>query len=290
MQKELFTEYIDQAKRGRNEWWRYLLGFIIILTCWTGAYILGDLITGSWADFHSATHSGILDGVHWYICRYLYKGHLGMLGMLASILLVVRLLHQRSMRSVFTIKDRADWKLLFLGFGFSFFFVITMRVVDHFCAATRSGFGVDLAQLAGRASTAMVGTIIGATAEEVLNRGYILQGLGLLTRNWLVLASTSGMLFMMGHVPMVGFGNYLFLLSSFEIGFFLAIATLKSNGLEFAIGMHIGHNLAGNLFLWSTRCSLVCWAIFFPICAMIIYFAAFRRTATTRAETATSQG
>jgi membrane protease YdiL (CAAX protease family) len=129
--------------------------------------------------------------------------------------------------------------------------------------------------------------MICAVAEELLFRGYILQGLGLLTQNRILLAIVNGLLFMWIHVTTVGW-DYIPLLKIFEIGFFFTIITLKSNGLELAIGMHVAHNLVASSFHCNTPCEhLVHWEIWLPICAVIMYVVLFDGKTISHPETAT---
>jgi uncharacterized protein len=286
----MFTEFIDLARLGRNQWWRYLLGWMVILTGWVGGYFVGKLILSAWAEVDFIADSAMFKLVYWYIYSFIYHVNLGMLAMLVFILVVVRVLHQRPIRSIVTANAHLDWKRLTQGFGLYFLLLIAASVVEYLCAPSSLRFRINLPQLSGTASTALVGIITTATAEELFFRGYMLQGLGLLTRNRMVLASISGFLFMAAHAPLEESSNRLFLLSCFEMGFFLTIITLKSNGLELAIGMHIAHNLAADLIHWSTQYQPVYWTILFPLGAMIMYLLVFRRKAITYPETATSPG
>jgi len=150
--------------------------------------------------------------------------------------------------------------------------------VDYNKLFSDQQFGIRLPRAADTLLTIPLQIVISATAEEMLFRGYLLQGLGLLTRNRVVLALIAGLIFMGAHMADPAIAS-LFLV--FEVGFFLAIITLKSNGLELAIGMHIAHNLAARLINYSTLYQPIYLPIFFPISAVIMYLVLSRRNPAT---------
>jgi membrane protease YdiL (CAAX protease family) len=187
-----------------------------------------------------------------------------------------------------TTGDRLNRSYLIQGFGLYLFILTAAALVDYFSSYPNPLSRIHLPPLSGMDFTMPVGIIVSATAQELLFRGYILQGLGLLTRNRILLALVVGFLFMMGHVTNAG-STFNVLLLDFEGGFFLTITTLKSNGLELAIGIHVAHNLLAGLMYWSARYEPVYLTILFPICAVIMYLVIFRRKAIAYRESATSE-
>jgi len=88
-----------------------------------------------------------------------------------------------------------------------------------------------------------------SAAEELLFRGYLMQGIGLaLRRGWAALAVTS-LVFAavhLGNPELARFGRG-FLVYYAGIGLLLGLATLLDDGLEVAIGAHVANNLWGAL-------------------------------------------
>jgi membrane protease YdiL (CAAX protease family) len=160
-------------------------------------------------------------------------------------------------------------------------------LVDYAYLYPNMYFGTVLPLSLGAALMMPVGIIINAVAEELLFRGYILQGLGLLTQNRILLAIINGLLFMWIHVTSMGW-DYTLLSQIFEIGFFCSIITLKSNGLELAIGMHAANNLVIRSFHCNTPCEpVVHWEIWLPVIAMIMYVILFGRKPVSDSKSAT---
>ncbi len=92
---------------------------------------------------------------------------------------------------------------------------------------------------------ALIFTSIQTSAEEILFRGYFLQGMGRLTRNRWILSILSGIIFAVPHFfnPEMEIDFLLLALFYFSFGFFLGWITLRSQSLELALGVHAANNL-----------------------------------------------
>lgn len=96
------------------------------------------------------------------------------------------------------------------------------------------------------ALSAIVSIPIQAIFEETFYRGYIMQGIALLTRDKTLLALATAALFTLSHLanpdPRVnGFDLYILQIMSF--GVFFAILTLLDGGIELAVGYHAANSL-----------------------------------------------
>jgi membrane protease YdiL (CAAX protease family) len=235
--------------------------------------VMGKLMLRAWAYGHSAS-----DPMYWLIVDRSFQN----IALLFSLFLVVWILHRRPFRSLFAAGDHISWKHLIQGFAICFLVFSFTLLADYFVSFSNPQFGIRLPRPADTLLTIPLQIVIFATAEEMLFRGYILQALGLLTRNRVVLALIAGLIFMGAHMADPAIAS-LFLV--FEVGFFLAIITLKSNGLELAIGMHIAHNLAARLINYSTLYQPIYLPILFPICAVVMYLIIFHRNRVAHLET-----
>jgi len=85
---------------------------------------------------------------------------------------------------------------------------------------------------------------IQASLEELVFRGYLMQGFSLLTKKpWIPLLVTSIIFSLMHYWNGTGNVALAIVISTFIIGFMLGIIALGDNGIETAIGIHIGNNL-----------------------------------------------
>ena len=93
--------------------------------------------------------------------------------------------------------------------------------------------------------------------EEYFFRGYLMQGLGIVTKNrWFPLIFTS-VVFGMLHIanPEVSKLGYGILWYYVGTGFFLGIITLMDEGLELALGFHAANNLITALLV-TANCTV----------------------------------
>ena len=93
---------------------------------------------------------------------------------------------------------------------------------------------------------ALVLTPIQAGFEEVLFRGYVMQGLSLLTRNRIVLALVTSVLFTLPHLlnpEPEAYGFAIYILALMSAGLVFAALTLLDGGIELAVGYHAINNL-----------------------------------------------
>jgi membrane protease YdiL (CAAX protease family) len=82
-------------------------------------------------------------------------------------------------------------------------------------------------------------------AEELLIRGYIMQGLGLFTRRAWIPVLASSLIFTLLHLsnPEAQTDTLLSLGSYLTAGLLFAMVAVKDNRLELAIGMHVANNV-----------------------------------------------
>lgn len=287
------TAFLDQAKLGRNQWWTYLLGLSVLVASAGSGPPIREIVSKAWSDLFFSAYSALF----WYTSYIIHNLALGKLASLLCLIAVIRLVHRRSFLSLITTRDRVRWNLLIRGFGLYFLLFSAAMLIDNF-VSSKDQFRLYLPAVAGREElsglplaihisntarhmTEPIRIIVSSTTEELFFRGYILQGLGLLTRNRVILALLVAFVFMVSHLS----GQELHPLLVFEVGIFLTIVTLKSNGLELAIGMHIAHNLAGTLIAYGIGYKAVYLNILFPICAVIMYFIMFRHKVIEDPET-----
>ena len=100
--------------------------------------------------------------------------------------------------------------------------------------------------------------------EEYLFRGYFMQQIGIIARNrWMPLVMTSLMFGLMHsanpEVAEMGFGVMIFYIGT---GLLLGIMTLMDDGMELALGFHLGNNLMAALLITSDFSALQTDAVF----------------------------
>ncbi|WP_020395893.1 CPBP family intramembrane glutamic endopeptidase [Thiolinea disciformis] len=241
--------HLELAKLGKNDWWRYVLGILIIGVMWqvVGGIPVIALAIHLMADndpntnFIEATarFEGISPLVSYIAISCMF------IGMLGGIYLVVKFLHCRQFVTLITASKRINWRRYFQGLGVYFALMLIMSIGSYLFNPTDFKFNLNLSAFLMFLPFVLVLTPLQASVEELLFRGYLLQGVGVLIKNKLIVAIASGILFMALHLknPEVKINFILMPLTYFTMGFIFALITLRDNGLELAMGAHSANNL-----------------------------------------------
>ncbi len=242
------TKFLDLARLGKNDWWRYLLSAVVILFIWVFSSVLLELVLvgislSNNGSLHIDPNTNQIAGVDplWTVTILL----LSFLPLLVSLLLSVRFIHKRPATSLITPRLKIDWKRIAIGFvGFGLLLVLAC-MVESFLYPGRYQFTFKPLDTLKFAPIILLLIPFQAASEELLFRGYIMQGIGLLTRRAWIPVVVSSLIFMLMHISnpeakvdtLLALGNYL------ALALLFALVTIKDNQLELAIGMHIVNNV-----------------------------------------------
>jgi uncharacterized protein len=234
----VMNQFIELARQGKNDWWRYLFGLVLIGIVSFGVVMIGKML--------------IIRAVYWSLVSHLTYDMLRFaltLGVLASgligIFFAIRFMHARSFISLITPQTSINWKNIIKSFGIYFVLLAVTTFLDCLVNPSISEFRLNLGRFLIFAPAALILIPLNTTAQEVLFRGYLLQWIALATRNRTALVIASGVLFMLPHLgdPELAAGFWIMAIYYFLVGAFLTAITLKSNSLEMAIGIHASQNL-----------------------------------------------
>ncbi len=259
--------FLDLAREGKNRWWRYLLSVILIFVLWQ---IVGGIPVAI------AYFTFAINDPFWYYIVLSFT----FVCFLAGILLSVRFIHQRPIKSLITPYPTVRRSRLVQGFVWWFILNIATTLVDYILHPATYSISFDAARWLLFAVFVLILTPIQTSTEELFFRGYLVQGFGLLTRNRLVLSLLSGVLFAIPHFlnPEMQNGFWLMALYYFSFGFFLAWITLRDNGLELALGIHASNNIFAALVVNYKDSALNTPSIFFtntldPVTGLVYLYA-----------------
>jgi hypothetical protein len=253
-------KYLDLARQGKYTWRRYVLAVAFILFMWQ---ILGAipsvflLISGMINDqIHTITDAITLPGVNPLVSFVALM--LGSVAFLLGLTLAMRFIHGRPLRTLITPARSISWGRLLAGFGLWFLLIGLTSILEALFYPGRYSLTFRVEQFIPYAILALVLIPIQTSAEELFFRGYILQGVGLRSRNIWLLSAISGFLFMAPHFlnPEASSNYYLMGIYYFSMGAFLAYITLREGQLELALGVHAANNLFSVLIANYTVSSL----------------------------------
>jgi len=276
------TSFLDNSRLGKGSAWHYLAGVLLILFIWL---IAGSLITAllilmlAVLRGFGAEDITRLAADPWALGQtpYFLVLSSSFIIMFLGIWLTVHLVHRRSLRSVVTAERAIDWERVGTGF-LAWLVLITMgSIVEYLLWPGTFSWNFDPRAFIPFAFLAILLIPIQTSSEELFFRGYLVQAGSLASRNGVLLAVGSGVLFALPHIanPEVAVNFTVVLLSYFVLGAFLAWISIRDGTLELALGVHAANNLFAALVVTFPDSVLPTPAIFFtthfdPVFSLIV--------------------
>ena len=242
--------FIKQVFKGEHNFWRYLLGSLIVIIASTiGQFPL--LIAMVWKVMQEGG-SG-LDSINEESMYTMFDPNLFLFLILISfavafvgLFFVVKYLHKQTMTSIATSRPKLDWKRIWFTFIFWGALSSGLVLLDYFYLSPENyEFNFEMKRFAILLVIAVVLIPIQTSLEEYVFRGYLMQGFGALAKNkWFPLLMTS-VIFGGLHIanPEVGKLGYSIMIFYIGTGLFWGIMTLMDEGIELALGFHAANNL-----------------------------------------------
>ena len=297
------NEFLDLARQGKNDWPRYVLSLAVILTSWLFVGSLAFLVfvgpqMGPYLNQRVESGAALPGGSE--VEQFLatvdpLATYLGLSAtfvfLVLGILVAVKLIHQRPFLTLITTRASFDWRRAGQGFVWWFGLSLAAAAVEALLYPGRYQLTFNFRSFFIFLPFVLILTPIQTTAEELLFRGYLMQGVGLLVRRWLLPAILTSLLFgvLHGGNPELSTGGPLLLAVYFGSGLLAALLTLRDNRLELAIGYHAANNVFGALVANYAVSALPTPAVFtimqndviygllsFVIMAVIFYVGVFR--------------
>lgn len=236
--------FLDNARQGKNNWWRYLLTSI---TTWIGSFILLLLMLIPFIILTPPTDMDINpDKVTEGITPLLFIVTLGIYYTLSFLIFYgfSRFIHHKKILNMINTVNRFNWKRMLKGAGLWSLIMGVAILLDVLLNPSSVKLSLDLPFLTLLILSLIIFSIQ-ASFEEIFFRGYLMQGIGLLTRKPVLPLFFTSVIFAIGH-----FWNGENMATSltavfnmFIFGMVLGIITLGENSLETAIGAHIANNI-----------------------------------------------
>ncbi|MDF2448789.1 MAG: family intrarane metalloprotease protein [Bacteroidota bacterium] len=260
---------------GKNDFWRYLFGIVAAFLGYLSFQLIMMIPLLSSALSNGVTMAEItrnpnllfnpeVVGVNKSLLLALMMGMF--VFTLLFLWLAIRFVQQKSLRSIITGFERIRWSRYF----FSFFLWGTLIVLLTVGTYLVSPQDIELRFNAGPFFTlvfvALIFIPIQTATEELIFRGYLMQGLALLFKNGIIPLIITSILFGLMHASnpeakahglMIMMPYYIF------FGAFLAVLTLLDEGSELALGIHCANNLFSSLLVTSKNSVLQTDAIFY---------------------------
>lgn len=245
--------FIEQASMPGNKFWKYITGSLLLIL----ASVMGQipLLIGIKV---TAARKGVPAPVFQdEILRFmdlnlsLFLLLLTSVFALVAIILILKDLHHQKLKDIVTARKKTDWNRIAFAFIVWGIFSAGSVVLFYYLEPENYLLQFDLVRFLILFFIAIFLIPIQTTVEELVFRGYLMQGFGLLAKNkWFPLLLTS-LIFGGMHIfnPEVEKLGYIVLLHYIGTGLFFGIMTLMDDGAELAIGLHAANNLVAALLV-----------------------------------------
>ncbi len=253
--------YIQQVFKGKNDPWMFLITFIVTAGLFI-ANLIFFLFFGGEIDVMEEQKKlmELIPSKNFWLAMNL----LPFAFLLGLLFLLVKFLHQRSILSLTTSRMKIDWKRVF----FSFLLIVVITVVSfalsYYSDPSQVVWQFDPVKFAILLVISLLLFPLQIGLEEYLFRGYMMQHIGVFVKNrWFPLILTS-VLFGVFHGanPEVAEMGWIIMVFYIGTGLLLGIMTLMDEGLELALGFHLGNNLMAAILVTSSWSALQTDALF----------------------------
>ena len=280
--------YIEQAYKGKNEWYHWLFTIVIVFFGWQ---LLGalPLTMAGWAKSNNAIQfaeftkdnfmtAGLDKNFLLFLILFMF-----LVGLI-FLFIGVKYIHQRSFTSLITSRTKVDWKRFFYGFFIWGILAVVITYNSILLAPENFIWNFNATPFFTLVAISFIFIPFQTGFEELLFRGYFMQGIGILAKNrWVPLVVTSlvfGLLH--GTNPEVAKLGQITMVFYIGTGLLFGIVTLMDEGTEIALGLHAVNNITAAFFVttdWTvfqtdalyidTSEPSVSWEMFVPV--FIVY-------------------
>ncbi len=251
------NRYLAQANQGQNHFWRYLVTTISMI--WAAIFVQVGLLLLAFLlhrtmDFESLP-----------LMTMLVVAMVPFPFSLAALWAGLRLLHRRPLISLINPSGRIAWKRVIWSAAIWFVLAGLSDLILSWINPQNYVWTFEPANYLPFFILALLLIPIQTTTEEMIFRGYLAQWLSRYNRRiWIPLVIPS-LVFMLLHglnPEVLTYGAWLTLPFYFGIGLLLGWITLRSEGLELAIGLHAANNLYAALVVTFPSSALPSPALF----------------------------
>lgn len=166
---------------------------------------------------------------------------------------IVEKFHNQKFITIITSRRKIDWKRVFFSFFVWAFISVSLILATYFYDSSEIVLQFNLIPFLILMAVTLILMPIQTSTEELIFRGYLMQGFYNLAKNkWFPLVMTS-VIFGTMHImnPEVEKIGYIILVYYIGTGLFLGVLTLMDEGTELALGFHAANNIIASLLITS---------------------------------------
>ncbi|MDR1738558.1 MAG: CPBP family intramembrane metalloprotease [Candidatus Symbiothrix sp.] len=266
-------KFLERTFETQNQFWKYL---VVVLGGFLGGQFLGAIPLSIVVAVHTFRNGGIAAGLDpsnpTDLSAFGLSSNAGLALMLLpfvfSLILIVfliRQLHRRSFADTVNGGRKIRFKRIAMGAYVWGILLGLYLVIDYMMFPETYHFQLDWTTFIPLIFIALLLIPIQTTTEELIFRGYLSQGVGVLTNNrWLALI-VPGVLFALMHCmnPEVReFGFWISMTQYLFFGLLFGAIAIFDDGIELTLGMHAVNNVFLSLFVTHDASALQTNAVF----------------------------
>ena len=248
-------DYLKQTYKVLHDWWRYLVGVIVIFVAWQIVgmipllVFLGiEMVNGAALTTDISAMAELL-GNNLFLFLMLISFAVGLVGVIISS----KYLHKQSFTHLTTARKKIDWSRFWFIFIVWGIFSVGSTILSYYFSTDDYVYALNVKPFVILCAIVVVLIPLQTSFEEYLFRGYLMQGLAVTFKNrWLPLIITSvGFGLLHGLNPEVDKLGPIMMVFYIGTGLVLGIMTLMDDGLELALGFHAANNMFTALLVTS---------------------------------------
>jgi hypothetical protein len=255
-------KFIQQAYKGYNDWWAYLVTLFIFFIGWQliGVIPLVSVAyfsAGNMQEFiKSANDSFASIGIdsNLYLVLIITSFFFGLL----SLIVGVKFIHKRKIISLITSREKIDWNRVLYSFSVWGSIGILMFAISYVISPSDFVWNFKPASFLVLILVSFFLLPIQTSMEELLFRGYLMQGFGTWFKKSVVALILTSVIFGLLHGlnPEVEKLGYISMVYYIGTGLVLGIFTLMDEGTELALGFHAANNITAAVLVTAN------WTVF----------------------------
>lgn len=239
--------FLDNAKRGKNNWWRYLITIILslLIASVVAGALLGVFIVIGIFIFKQSFNVNLIYQLLEEPTFLIFLVGLSFSISFIFLYLCTRFLHKKEFISLINTKNKVRWNRIAKGAGAWLIIIAAFDLVSYLIDPTGFKISFNFQKFWILAILALIAFPIQASFEEVFFRGYLMQGISLIFKKPIWVLLISALTFSLLHWWNAGtvIMSISIVMSTFIIGLVLGIIVLADNGIEMAMGVHIINNI-----------------------------------------------
>ncbi len=278
--------FFQKALQDPKPFWMYMVGTLVVfivsqlgsipllLSVFYASYLNGDDFPTN--QFDMMTYLDLNLTLSLVILTFIFG--------IIALYFMVKWIHRQSFLSIITSRDTLDWKRVFFAFGIWTLVSVTSIVIGYFTAPEDYVVQFQWQPFLILVLVSFLLLPFQTSAEELIFRGYLMQGFGVLFRNRALPLVLTSVLFGGLHYfnPEVAKMGSIVMVYYIGMGLFLGYMTVMDEGTELALGVHAANNIWAALLITADWTALqtnsvlrdvsepsVGFEIFFPILIFI---------------------